>query len=478
MEKISNEQFGQFIAQLRKEHNLTQRELAQQLSISDKAVSKWERGISLPDISILLPLSQILGVTTTEILSAKRLDQSTQLTVTEIDGLVSAVVNLNKKEPKISNNERLLLVFALLAVVFIGGGVLSFFAYNWEIFSRGAKAFVALLPLVTCQTLLIIKTKQNASQIWIQSLCLAVGMFFITALGLIYQAYQLSFSLNSMLVITYMLMLPIIYIFDAYPLAILSLGGVLFTGFQFAASPYLPILIIPYYIYKYNRVDRHNFLTFMLVCWSIMLPPLISGEYGLWASIMILFMWAIQEREPTCKNFIRIFIYASAFALTFVDYGDYSEMFSMLEPFTGLLTFIPCIYLFVRNRPKTTVLHEKLDFFALTTLLCTILFCTTAFFVGTPISLAIMEEVLNIIMSSWLTIIILALSIAKITLGMKSDNYDSARRYITVLNSFVLLKVLSSNASLLLKAATFIGVGIALLATNYIISKRSKQTCQ
>lgn len=63
---------GALIAQLRKEKHLTQKELAQQLNITDKAISKWERGLSFPDIALLTPLSTLLGITTAELLSGKR----------------------------------------------------------------------------------------------------------------------------------------------------------------------------------------------------------------------------------------------------------------------------------------------------------------------------------------------------------------------------------------------------------------------
>lgn len=46
MQQIDNEKFGKFITELRKEKNLTQRQLADQLFVSDKTVSKWERGVS------------------------------------------------------------------------------------------------------------------------------------------------------------------------------------------------------------------------------------------------------------------------------------------------------------------------------------------------------------------------------------------------------------------------------------------------
>ena len=53
--KIDNGKFGAFLVQLRQEKGLTQKELAEKLYVSDKAVSKWERGLSLPDIALLQP---------------------------------------------------------------------------------------------------------------------------------------------------------------------------------------------------------------------------------------------------------------------------------------------------------------------------------------------------------------------------------------------------------------------------------------
>ena len=55
---------GQIIKQLRKERGLTQEELAEQLNVTAQAVSKWENGTSLPDISQVVPLASVFGVTT------------------------------------------------------------------------------------------------------------------------------------------------------------------------------------------------------------------------------------------------------------------------------------------------------------------------------------------------------------------------------------------------------------------------------
>ena len=65
---------GRFIAECRKEKNLTQMQLAEQLGITDKAVSKWERGVSMPDTSIMLELCDILGISVNELLSGEKIN--------------------------------------------------------------------------------------------------------------------------------------------------------------------------------------------------------------------------------------------------------------------------------------------------------------------------------------------------------------------------------------------------------------------
>ena len=59
---------GKFIADCRKKKNLTQMQLAEKLGITDKAISKWERGIAMPSYSIMLRLCDILDVTVNELL--------------------------------------------------------------------------------------------------------------------------------------------------------------------------------------------------------------------------------------------------------------------------------------------------------------------------------------------------------------------------------------------------------------------------
>ena len=69
---MDQSKIGQFIARTRKSKNLTQRQLADLLSISDKTVSKWETGKGLPDVSLMLPLCRALDLTVNDLLTGEK----------------------------------------------------------------------------------------------------------------------------------------------------------------------------------------------------------------------------------------------------------------------------------------------------------------------------------------------------------------------------------------------------------------------
>lgn len=66
---------GKYIAQKRKNLGLTQREIAEQLGMSDKSVSKWERGVCLPDVSVYMELCRIIGISLNEFIAGEDIEQ-------------------------------------------------------------------------------------------------------------------------------------------------------------------------------------------------------------------------------------------------------------------------------------------------------------------------------------------------------------------------------------------------------------------
>lgn len=115
---MEQERIGKFIARLRKEKSLTQKDLANKLNVSVNAVSKWERGICLMDMSLLKPLSEILDVSIQELLSGEKLDTN------NINKIVEDAINYSNNKIK-ENKKRiikriLIIIISLVLLIIIG----------------------------------------------------------------------------------------------------------------------------------------------------------------------------------------------------------------------------------------------------------------------------------------------------------------------------------------------------------------------
>lgn len=86
MENEHSEKMGKFIFEMRKANGFTQKDLAEKLGVTDKAVSKWERGISCPDIALLVPLAKLLGVSASELLGGEKSTSPIQETAEAVVG--------------------------------------------------------------------------------------------------------------------------------------------------------------------------------------------------------------------------------------------------------------------------------------------------------------------------------------------------------------------------------------------------------
>lgn len=117
---MNQEKIGKFIAETRKEQKLTQEQLAEKLGITKNAVSKWERGIGLMDMSLLKPLSDILKVDVIDILSGKIVNKEDK--AKEYENILLKLfgnMNLNKKRIKTQYYlfEVIILLLTLMIVV-------------------------------------------------------------------------------------------------------------------------------------------------------------------------------------------------------------------------------------------------------------------------------------------------------------------------------------------------------------------------
>ena len=107
---------GKFIADCRKQKNLTQMQLAEKLNITDKAVSKWERGIAMPDTSIMLELCDILGISVNELLSGEKISMENNNQKNE-QLLLDMTKELEKKNKTIWRSMWIIMIVSIVALL-------------------------------------------------------------------------------------------------------------------------------------------------------------------------------------------------------------------------------------------------------------------------------------------------------------------------------------------------------------------------
>lgn len=110
---------GKYIAEKRKELGLTQRQLAEKLGMSDKSVSKWERGICLPDVSVYSELCTILGISINEFLAGEDIVKEDILQRSE-ENIINVTTDNKLRQKVLKRIILVLLVVALMAFVTVG----------------------------------------------------------------------------------------------------------------------------------------------------------------------------------------------------------------------------------------------------------------------------------------------------------------------------------------------------------------------
>ena len=137
---------GKFIAECRKKANLTQMQLAEKLGITDKAISKWERGLAMPDTSIMLELCDILCIGVNELLKGEKINMENNDQTNE-QLLLEMAKELEKKNKTIWNA-----MWTIMAVSIIGllGGlaIIAFFMPEgpWMLIAILTLCVIFLIP--------------------------------------------------------------------------------------------------------------------------------------------------------------------------------------------------------------------------------------------------------------------------------------------------------------------------------------------
>ena len=129
---MNSQKCGKFIAELRKEKNLTQKDLANKLNVSDKAISRWETGKGFPDVDSLQALSSFFDVTINELLSGEKAETKTIEEIAE-ENIIYAITETEKsKKAKKSTIALSVIVSLVLLIPLLKGGIESIAELFWK----------------------------------------------------------------------------------------------------------------------------------------------------------------------------------------------------------------------------------------------------------------------------------------------------------------------------------------------------------
>lgn len=124
---MNQSKIGKFICSLRKEKGMTQADLAEKMGVSINAVSKWERGLNLPDASIMQNLCEVLGITLNELFAGERLNENSVITQSEKNLLSLLKMNY-------AGRKRNRLLAVILSIVLVIAVVLT---GRWILIKKG-----------------------------------------------------------------------------------------------------------------------------------------------------------------------------------------------------------------------------------------------------------------------------------------------------------------------------------------------------
>lgn len=143
---------GKFICELRTERGLTQRELAEKIGVTSKAISRWECGLGCPDISLLEPLSNELHVSILELLKGKRLLDNKRLENDDVDYLIKVIINTtNNKRKKLFS-----IIYSLIVFIILGLVTIIYFKNNFHGYINYLSELKRKIMLVPFNSLIVI----------------------------------------------------------------------------------------------------------------------------------------------------------------------------------------------------------------------------------------------------------------------------------------------------------------------------------
>lgn len=148
--------FGLFVAEMRKENHMTQADLAGKINVTDKAVSRWERGLGFPDIQLIEPLAGALNVSVLELMKSERIIEK-NIQCDDADDIVTGTINAIEYQKRTEKKQEKSIILASIGVA----AVLSIFgllidSIGWTVQNVLFESVGVVLPVVSFSAFIVL----------------------------------------------------------------------------------------------------------------------------------------------------------------------------------------------------------------------------------------------------------------------------------------------------------------------------------
>ena len=150
--------FGLFVAEMRKENHMTQAELATKIKVTDKAVSRWERGLGFPDIHLLEPLAEALGVSVLELMKSEK-NVETNIKCGDADLIVTDTIKAVEHQKQVERQQEKRMILITIGVVAISSiFALLFDHIGWRMDNILFTSVGVILPVTSIIAFFVLMT--------------------------------------------------------------------------------------------------------------------------------------------------------------------------------------------------------------------------------------------------------------------------------------------------------------------------------
>ena len=198
---MDNEKFGKFIQKLRKEKNMTQKQLGEKLNITDKAISKWERGLSFPDISMLNSIAETFDITVTELLNCE-IGVKNEIDVEK--AIQEAVEKITKSQEKKKNKlKKLKKVSSIISVIIFICCLITQLVYLFVLKPRNYEYVLDILSYIINELIIISATLISILIIKKSKIKNIITYILLTILTIINLVFMFNTGLNNKCILSF-----------------------------------------------------------------------------------------------------------------------------------------------------------------------------------------------------------------------------------------------------------------------------------